>query len=76
MHASGTTVLLQSVGPVSYTHLDVYKRQLVVRDMMLAQVKSPDQSKAPWDYYNIVRTIPGDSLAWPLSESQCPLVKK
>lgn len=48
----------------------------VVRDMMLAQVKSPDQSKAPWDYYNIVRTIPGDSLAWPLSESQCPLVKK
>ncbi|CAB3900456.1 ABC transporter substrate-binding protein [Achromobacter ruhlandii] len=49
---------------------------LVVRDMMLAQVKSPDQSKAPWDYYNIVRTIPGDSLAWPLSESQCPLVKK
>ncbi|WP_049058422.1 ABC transporter substrate-binding protein, partial [Achromobacter xylosoxidans] len=49
---------------------------LVVRDMMLAQVKSPDQSKAPWDYYNIVRTIPGDSLAWPLSESQCPLAKK
>jgi branched-chain amino acid transport system substrate-binding protein len=48
---------------------------LVVRDMMLAQVKTPEQSKAPWDYYNIVRTIPGDTLAWPLSESQCPLVK-
>ena len=49
---------------------------LVVRDMMLAQVKTPAQSKAPWDYYNIVRTIPGDTLAWPLSESQCPLVKQ
>lgn len=49
---------------------------LVVRDMMLAQVKTPEQSKAPWDYYNIVRTIPGDTLAWPLSESQCPLVKQ
>ncbi len=48
---------------------------LVVRDMMLAQVKTPEQSKAPWDYYNIVRTIPGESLAWPLSDSQCPLVK-
>ncbi|WP_447576898.1 ABC transporter substrate-binding protein [Achromobacter kerstersii] len=49
---------------------------LVVRDMMLAQVKTPAQSKAPWDYYNIVRNIPGDTLAWPLAESQCPLVKK
>lgn len=49
---------------------------LVVRDMMLAQVKTPAQSKAPWDYYNIVRNIPGDTLAWPLSESQCPLVKR
>ncbi|MDF8363827.1 ABC transporter substrate-binding protein [Achromobacter anxifer] len=49
---------------------------LVVRDMMLAQVKTPEQSKAPWDYYNIVRNIPGATLAWPLSESQCPLIKK
>ncbi|QGE20693.1 ABC transporter substrate-binding protein [Bordetella holmesii] len=49
---------------------------LVVRDMMLAQVKTPEQSKGAWDYYNIVRTIPGDTLVWPLSESQCPLVKK
>ncbi|SAI67031.1 ABC transporter substrate-binding protein [Bordetella ansorpii] len=49
---------------------------LVVRDMLLAQVKTPAQSKAPWDSYNIVRTIPGDDLAWPLSESKCPLVKQ
>ncbi|WP_454692358.1 ABC transporter substrate-binding protein [Achromobacter aloeverae] len=47
---------------------------LVVRDMMLAQVKTPAQSKAPWDYYKVVRTIPGDELAWPLSDSKCPLV--
>jgi branched-chain amino acid transport system substrate-binding protein len=49
---------------------------LVVRDMMLAQVKTPEQSKAPWDYYNIVRRIPGDTLAWPLSESLCPLARQ
>jgi len=47
---------------------------LVVRDMLLAQVKTPAQSKAPWDYYNVVRTIPGSELAWPLSESKCPLI--
>jgi len=44
---------------------------LVVRDMLLAQVKAPDQSRQPWDYYTVVRTIPGQALAWPLSESQC-----
>ena len=49
---------------------------LVVRDMMLAQVKTPAQSKGPWDYYNIVSNIPGDTLAWPLADSQCPLVKR
>ena len=32
----------------------------MVHDMYLAQVKSPAQSKEPWDYYNIVQTIPGD----------------
>lgn len=48
---------------------------LVVRDMLLAQVKTPEQSKRPWDYYNVLRQIPGESLAWPLSESKCPLIK-
>ncbi|NYT85210.1 ABC transporter substrate-binding protein [Pusillimonas harenae] len=48
---------------------------LVVRDMLLAQVKKPSESKGPWDYYNILATIPGADLVWPLSESQCPLVK-
>ncbi|CAP40609.1 ABC transporter substrate-binding protein [Bordetella petrii] len=48
---------------------------LVVRDMLLAQVKAPGQSSQPWDYYRVVRTIAGQALAWPLPESQCPLVK-
>ena len=48
---------------------------LVVRDMLLAQVKTPSESKAPWDYYNILASIPGSELVWPLSESQCPMVK-
>ncbi|CUW40387.1 ABC-type branched-chain amino acid transport systems, periplasmic component [Magnetospirillum sp. XM-1] len=48
----------------------------MVHDMYLAQVKKPSESKGPWDYYKIVRTIPGDEAYQPLSESTCPLVKK
>jgi branched-chain amino acid transport system substrate-binding protein len=45
-------------------------------EMYLAQVKAPGESKAPWDYYRIVRTIPADQAFPPLSASKCPLVKK
>lgn len=48
----------------------------MVHDMYLAQVKKPSDSKGPWDYYKIVRTIPGDQAYQPLSDSTCPLVKK
>ncbi len=48
---------------------------LVVRDMLLAQVKQPSESTGPWDYYKIVTEIPGEDLVWPLSESKCPQVK-
>lgn len=48
---------------------------LVVRDMLLAQVKTPEQSTKPWDYYHIVATIPGEDLVWPLADSACPLLK-
>lgn len=45
-------------------------------DMYLIQVKAPSESKAPWDYYKILRTIPAEEASIPLSESKCPLVKK
>ena len=48
----------------------------LVHDMYLARVKTPAQSKKPWDYYEIVRTIPGDQAYLPLDRSPCPLVKK
>ncbi|WP_142849032.1 ABC transporter substrate-binding protein [Telmatospirillum sp. J64-1] len=47
----------------------------MVHDMYLAQVKTPEESQGPWDYYNILRTIPGEEAYRPLSE-ECPLVKK
>ncbi|HEX3498539.1 MAG TPA: ABC transporter substrate-binding protein [Stellaceae bacterium] len=48
----------------------------MVHDMYLAQVKKPEESHYAWDYYKILRTIPGDQAFRPLSESECPLVAK
>ncbi|MBL8472556.1 MAG: ABC transporter substrate-binding protein [Rhodocyclaceae bacterium] len=48
----------------------------MVHDMYLVQVKSPAESKKPWDYYNVVATIPGKDAYLPLEKSACPLVKK
>ena len=48
----------------------------LIHDMYLVEVKSEKESKGPWDYYKILRTIPGDQAALPISESKCPLVKK
>jgi len=42
----------------------------------LFEVKTPAESKAPWDYYKLVATIPADEAFRPLAESECPLVKK
>ena len=42
----------------------------------LFEVKKPEESKNPWDYYKLVATISPEDAARPLSESECPLVKK
>lgn len=43
-------------------------------DMYLVQVKKPAESKGPWDYYKVLRTIPGAEAYKPLAQSDCPLV--
>ena len=48
----------------------------MVHDMYLFQVKKPSESKAPWDYYKLKATIPGDQAFQPLSKSACPLINK
>jgi branched-chain amino acid transport system substrate-binding protein len=48
----------------------------MVHDMYLLQVKKPSEAKGEWDLYNVVQTLPGESLARPLAESECPLVTK
>lgn len=48
----------------------------LVHDMYLVEVKNPDETKYPWDYYRVLRTIPGEESVRPLAESECPLVRK
>ena len=41
----------------------------------LFQVKTPQESKAPWDYFKLVQTTPAGTAGKPLAEGKCPLVK-
>jgi len=48
----------------------------MVHDMYLFQVKTPAESKGPWDYYNLKGTIKGEDAFQPLAQSRCPAFKK
>jgi len=56
-------------------HGKLREDNLMVHDLMLVQVKSPDESKYPWDYYKILATISGDDAFGP-PNPECSLVKK
>jgi branched-chain amino acid transport system substrate-binding protein len=45
-----------------------------LHDTYLFEVKKPADSKAPWDYFRHVRTIPGEEAFRPLADGHCPLV--
>jgi branched-chain amino acid transport system substrate-binding protein len=48
----------------------------LVRDMYLFKVKSPEDSKYKFDYYELLATIPGNEAFRPQEESGCPLLSK
>ncbi|MEO7031996.1 MAG: ABC transporter substrate-binding protein [Herbaspirillum sp.] len=47
-----------------------------IHDMYLMQVKTPAESKKPWDYLKTIATIPGEKAFNTLADSKCPLIKK
>ena len=60
---------------------DVFSENAVIREdgritrtMYLVRVKKPSDSKYPWDYFEVLRSIPPEETVWPLSASKCPLV--
>lgn len=48
----------------------------VVRDLYLFEVKSPKESRAPWDYYKQIGVIPADKAVRPLDQGGCPLANQ
>jgi branched-chain amino acid transport system substrate-binding protein len=49
---------------------------LMEHDMYIMQVKTPAESKGPWDFYKVVQTMKGEEAFGKLADSACPLVKK
>ena len=47
----------------------------VVHPMYLFEVKKPEESKYPYDYYRLVSTIPADQAFRPIADGGCALVK-
>jgi branched-chain amino acid transport system substrate-binding protein len=48
----------------------------VLRDMYLYEVKTPAESKYPWDYLKLLQTIPAHEAFRPLDEGGCSLAPK
>jgi len=48
----------------------------LIRDMYLFRVKSPQQSKYRFDYYELLATVPGEEAFKPMEEGGCPLLKQ
>jgi branched-chain amino acid transport system substrate-binding protein len=47
-----------------------------IHDMYLFEVKKPEESRGPWDYYKLRATIPAAEAFRPIDHGECPLVKK
>ncbi|THD42860.1 MAG: ABC transporter substrate-binding protein [Bradyrhizobium sp.] len=48
---------------------------LMQHDMYIMQVKTPAESKGPWDLYKLVQTMGGEEAFGKLTDSACPLAK-
>ncbi|MDR6216367.1 ABC transporter substrate-binding protein [Paracidovorax wautersii] len=46
-----------------------------VHDMYLMQVKAPSESKGTWDYYKLIKKLPGEEVFATKAESKCALWK-
>jgi branched-chain amino acid transport system substrate-binding protein len=49
---------------------------LMVHDMYVMQVKTPAESKYPWDYYKVIKILSGEEAYGSQPDPACPLVKK
>jgi branched-chain amino acid transport system substrate-binding protein len=48
----------------------------MIHEMYLLEVKKPEESKYPWDYYKLVAKVPGEQAFQSLAKSTCSFIKK
>jgi branched-chain amino acid transport system substrate-binding protein len=53
----------------------IRKDGTMMHDMYLFEVKKPEEVTKPWDYYRIVKKLPGEQAFNTLAESKCSLIK-
>ncbi|MGD9772841.1 ABC transporter substrate-binding protein [Diaphorobacter sp.] len=82
VQAAGTTDADKVMEKLKSTPIDDFYAKGVIRpdgrfahDMYLMQVKSPAESKEPWDYYKVVAKLPADQVWTTKAESKCALWK-
>ncbi len=53
----------------------IRKDGTMIHDMYLFEVKKAEEVTKPWDYYRVVKKLPGEQAFNTLAESKCPLIK-
>lgn len=59
----------------SWGHVEIRADGRAIHPMYLFRVKAPSASRGPYDYYELVQTIPADKAFRPMNEGGCPLIK-
>ena len=76
---SATVIKKMEETPVNdmYTKNGVIRKDgLLVHDMYLMQVKTPAESKKPWDYYNVREVVPGNEAYPSIAKGSCTFAKQ
>jgi branched-chain amino acid transport system substrate-binding protein len=63
-----------TIDDVYATHASLLANGRMIHDLYLVRVKTPAESKYPWDFFAPVATIPAAAAFRPIAESTCPLV--
>ena len=58
-----------------YEHATIRADGRVVSPAYLFQVKRPEESHGPWDYYKLLATVPAEQAWRPQADGGCPLVR-
>jgi branched-chain amino acid transport system substrate-binding protein len=83
VQAAGTTDALAVAAkmramPVDdmFAHHGTLRRDgLMVHDLMLVKVKTPAQSNGPWDVYDVLATVPGDTAFPRIEDEACAIAR-